>query len=215
MSSSLSERDESLARRVNVLWSETRQRDMTTLARNTGATLQERRFLLQVWGRILEFNWDDCIAFDTQTRVECDVLTQAMLAYYFHTADGFPPDDHWIAFTQLPDGQFYSSAFQGYTGNKLAHHFGNDAGSFSKSALATGGQHLPLGDAAFRFQALPRVAVAAVCWLGDEDFPPSYRILFEQAVDHYLPTDACAILGSTLTSKLIAAGVTGAGPHKM
>jgi hypothetical protein len=40
-------------------------------------------------------------------------------------------------------------------------------------------------------------------WLGDEDFPSTCQILFDAAAGHYLPSDAYAILGSTLTRRLI------------
>jgi hypothetical protein len=43
-----------------------------------------------------------------------------------------------------------------------------------------------------------------VTWEGDEDFPSTYQILFDAAVSHHLPTDACAILGSILTHRLTA-----------
>jgi hypothetical protein len=45
--------------------------------------------------------------------------------------------------------------------------------------------------------------VAIVCWLGDEDFPTSFRFLFDDSIRHHLPTDACAILGNMLTRKLL------------
>jgi hypothetical protein len=86
---------------------------------------------------------------------------------------------------------------------------GNDEGGFAAAAgaihgreLSTGGQ---LGDRAFAFRALPHVSLLVVCWLGDEDFPPSYRLLFDGAAKHHLSTDACAILGSGLTRRLIRA----------
>lgn len=214
MSGRLSERDESLARQVDILWSEVRGRNMDALARNTGALLMDDRFQLGVWGREVEIGQPDFTAVEAMSKEVCDMLTQAMLAYYFHTADGYPPAGQWIAFTELPNGQFYSSAFQGYTGDKLAQQFGSEPDAFTEAALLVGGRNLSLGDVAYSFEALPRVPVAVVCWLGDEDFPPSYRILFDQAVHHYLPTDACAILGSTLTSRLIAAGTSSTGLPK-
>jgi len=49
------------------------------------------------------------------------------------------------------------------------------------------------------------VRVTVACWQGDEDFPSSYRVLFDAALAHQLPTDAGAVLGSTITRRLIAA----------
>jgi hypothetical protein len=41
-----------------------------------------------------------------------------------------------------------------------------------------------------------------VYWQGDEDFDASCQVLFDASARHYLPTDAYAILGSTLTRML-------------
>ena len=40
-------------------------------------------------------------------------------------------------------------------------------------------------------------------WLGDEDFPSSCKILFDESASHYLPIDGCAILGSMLVRRLL------------
>jgi len=60
-----------------------------------------------------------------------------------------------------------------------------------------------MGSASFIFQALPNVHLMVTYWLGDEDFPSSCKILFDETAIHYLPIDACAILGSMLTRKVI------------
>jgi hypothetical protein len=125
------------------------------------------------------------------------------LAYYFHTSDGTPKSGNYIAFTELPDGQFYTQAFQGYTGGELVRVFGNDSGAFVGAAEFLGGRRELFGNAAYSFQVLPRVSIMVVCWLGDEDFPASYRVLFDSTINHHLPTDACAIIGSTITRRLI------------
>jgi hypothetical protein len=64
---------------------------------------------------------------------------------------------------------------------------------------------LDLGDASFAFDALPRVRVAAVYYAGDEDFPASANVLFDESASHYLPTDALAGVGSALVDRLTGA----------
>ena len=199
-----------LERRVGELRAELRLRDKVSLARNTGTEYANGLFQLDVWNREVTISERDFVAIDAESGHTCDALTQAMLAYYFHTSDGTPVVGEWIAFRELPDGQFYASAFQGYTGNKLAKVFGNKIEAFANAAYAVGGNSQPIGDAAYQFQALPQVPVVVICWLGDEDFPTSYRVLFDKSIDHHLPTDACAILGSMLTAKLARTMAQGA-----
>ncbi|UCC52198.1 MAG: DUF3786 domain-containing protein [Anaerolineaceae bacterium] len=198
-----------LALRVEELRVEIQRRDTDALASNTGAVYSDKgtgqgEFLLPMWGRDLILTWPEFTGRDAQTGDPLPTMTMAMLSYYFHTSDGTPPAGTWIAFTELPDGKFYTAAFQGYTGNELTKAFGNDLDSFQAAAQLLGGRQETLGDAAFAFQALPRVHLLAVGWQGDEDFQPSYRVLFDGNSSHHLSTDACAILGSTLSSSLIA-----------
>ena len=143
------------------------------------------------------------IAFDSISMNELNSALQALVIYYLHTTDGTPISERFIAFSELPDGKFYAQAFQGYTGDELLRHFGNDRQRFETAAQNVGGKHFPLGDASFTFQLLPRVALLVVFWRGDDDFPSSYQVLFDASISHHLPTDVCAVAGSMLTRRLI------------
>lgn len=160
---------------------------------------------LPMWGRDIIISCPEYIARDGYTKEELSVSSQALVMYHFVTTDGTPEIEQWISFTDLPDGRFYSQAFQGYTGQVLARAFNGDRARFEVAAKNIGGEHQPLGDACFVFQLLPRISLLAVLWEWDEDFPASFRILFNALVAHHLPTDACAIAGSMLTRRLIAA----------
>lgn len=161
---------------------------------------------LRLWSRRLFVSYPEFAAVEQVSdgkTVPAALLDTAFLLYYLSTADGAPLENRWIAFSDLPDGRFYHQAFQGYTGKELARSFGEDRSAFERAAAALDGQRLELGDAAFAFQALPRVSLAAVYWQGDEDFHSACQVLFDASASHYLPTDVCAVLGSALTRKLI------------
>ena len=204
----MDERPLPLAQRVSEIRDELRGRDTAVLAFNTGATYVETgsgqaEFRLTLWGREVILTWPDFVGQDAQSGELLPTFSMAVLAYYFLLADDSPLTGKWIAFTELPDGKFYTQAFQGYTGQELIKTFGNDIEAFSRAAEKVGGQPESLGDAAFAFRVLPKVSLLAVAWQGDEDFPPSYRVLFDAGNGRHLSTDACAILGSTLTRRLI------------
>jgi hypothetical protein len=133
------------------------------------------------------------------------VMKQALLLYYFLTSDGVPPAGNWVSFADLPDGRVYASAFQGYSGDELAKVFGLDLRTFQSACESLNGVPHSLGDAAYGFQALPRLDTLVVYHLGDEDFPSTCKVLFDSNTQHYLPTEACAILGSMLTQKILRA----------
>lgn len=133
---------------------------------------------------------------------------QALLLYYFVSADGTQLTGQWVSFADLPGGRMYNQAFQGYSGDvvvrqfaKLPHPAALD--TFQSACLSLGGQPLDIGSASFAFPALPRVPLLLTFWLGDEDFPSSCKVLFDSSATHYLPIDGCAILGSQLTGKIV------------
>lgn len=201
-----------LAERIASLRAELNAADPHLLAAHTGAEYsfagaKEGEFLLSMWGRQVVLTFPDFRGRDALSGSGLSPIMQALLLYYFRLSDGTPLANRWIAFSELPDGRFYDQAFQGYSGKVIAREFKNDLEAFRRSASKVGGQEYTqdqaLGDAAFVFQVLPYVALLAVYWCGDEDFPASCQILFDASVSHHLSTDACAILGSTLTHRLI------------
>ena len=126
-----------------------------------------------------------------------------LLTYYLSMADGTQPAGTWVALRDLPDGMFYQTAYDGYSGGDLVRAFGNDVEPFKQACRALGGEPLGTGDAGYRFHVLPRVWLAAIYWLGEEMIPPSARVLFDAAIKHYLPTDSCAALGGWLSDRII------------
>jgi hypothetical protein len=101
---------------------------------------------------------------------------------------------------------FYFHAFQGYSGTRLVNTFQNDLARFKEAASRAGGEALTHGDAGFSFRPLPRVPLAVIYWVGDDEFPPNADVLFDASAGHYLSTDGLAVLGRELCSKIIRQG---------
>ena len=86
----------------------------------------------------------------------------------------------------------------------LVKTFGLDINALRKACEKLEGVALSgYGDAAYVIQALPRIPVLVNYWQGDEDFPSTCKLLFDESVSHYLPTEACAILGNMVARKLV------------
>jgi hypothetical protein len=131
---------------------------------------------------------------------------QSLVLTYLQTANGAASADRWISFRELPNGAFYHRAFQGYAPDRLSRRWQLDLDGFIAACRVLQGRRLELGNAGFAFQVLPRIDLAAVYWLGDEDFPSRAALLFDANAHHYMVTDGLAILGSHLVGKLLAAG---------
>jgi hypothetical protein len=193
---------------VNELQKELSQADPYRLAYNTDTIFDPSfpgrgQFQLSLREQELLLSFPDFIVHEKVSGKELPIIDRVLLMYYFSTADGTPISGQWISFSELPDGRFYNQAFQSYTGTELERFFQDDLERFELVAKKQAGFRYSLGTASYSFRTLPRVSLLVIFWQGDEDFPSSFKILFDASASHYLPTDGYAILGSTLTRKLI------------
>ena len=197
-----------LEARLNELRAALRALPPRALESRTGAAYHARSagegdFELPFFNQTIRVSYPDFIARDAAADRPLNIVEQAIIAYYFHEADGTPQAYRWIAFSDLPDGAFYVAAFHNHTARALLRRFGEDMDAFEAAAHALGGVRMDFAHVSFAFQVLPRIALMAACWQGDEDFPSSYRVLFDETVKHYMPTEGCAILGNMLVRRLI------------
>lgn len=185
------------------------RRDPRAIADLSGAEFVERalgqgELRLSFFGRSYTISWPEMAVHDPAGQ-SCSNPTQAALLQYLVLADGAPLANHWVSLRELPNGAFYERAFQGYSGNVLARTFRSDIKSFRDAALKLGGEPLALGDAAFRFWALPRIPLAVVYWSGGDEFPASAQVLFDASAGHYHHLEMMAHLGSMICGRLIEA----------
>jgi hypothetical protein len=131
-------------------------------------------------------------------------LALLILHYLLH-ADGHPLADRWAAFRELPAGLIYDQAFRGRVEPPLRAAFGSRSDAFRRAARASGGYAIAFGDAAFMFEALPRVRLAMILYEEDDEFPADVKVLFDAAAGHYLPTEDLAVLGGMLVGVLLKA----------
>jgi len=136
------------------------------------------------------------------------VAVAILLLHYLLGADGAPPAGVWSAYRELPDGMFYAFSFMQRAEQPVARAFAaspEGLDGFRAAARALGGDALTLGDASFRFVALPRVDVAVLVWAGDDEEPGEARVLFDARAGHYLPAEDLAGLGGQIAHRLLAA----------
>jgi hypothetical protein len=178
-------------------------RDPQQMAELCGAVFTGEHLELPFWGRPVRITWPELSALDAQSGAPCSTFDQALLLYYLHTATGTPRAGRWIGFRELPHGGFYNQAFQGYSGDRLGRAFHDQPAAFHQAARRAGGEPLPgLGEYAYEFIPLPRLALAVVLWPGDEDFPTRGQVLFDANASRYMITDGLALLGSGLVRRL-------------
>ena len=195
------------SRRTEELRSELRIISPDLLATRSGSIythlgIGSGEFHLQLYEEAITGAFPD-LKFYSALGDELSEFQQLLLLYYFATADGSPLSEKYVSFADLPGGRMYAQAFQGYTGNEVTKKFGDNIKAFKIACAHVNGQPINIADGAYIFQVLPRISVLIVYWLGEDEFPSSCKILFDAASTHYVPIDACAIIGSNLAHRII------------
>lgn len=138
---------------------------------------------------------------EVESETPVSQLLHVILIHYLIQADGTPVADRWIVYRNLPGANFFEKRFTNLALNPLIRAFGNDIEGFKCGGLALGGMPMTrTGDIAFRFLALPKIAIACILYLGDEEVRPSINILFDAASPSYLPTEDMSWLATYLNT---------------
>jgi hypothetical protein len=201
-------RDRELLAFVGRVASELAARDPNEIAERAGCAYdpESRAFEVRVYGKLFAASFPDLAVHELAADHHLGQLwVRVLLAHYLRTADGAPLAGRWIALRELPGGLMYGVAFQGYSGGELARWLGPDFAQLRAVAPPLGAKPLTYGDYSFRLDVLPRVPIAIVCNVGDDEFPAAAQLLFDAAAAHYLPTDALATLGGRLARLLLGA----------
>jgi hypothetical protein len=191
--------------KVTALRAELRRLPSDDVARRSGAIIDKGRLRLTMLFETYEVETIDYVV-SRPDGGEVNSFLQSLVLAYLDTADGGPPADRWVSFRDLPNGSFYNQAFQGYGPDRLAKRWQLDIAGFSAACRALGGTPIGHGDSGFAFPVLPRVDIAAIYWLGDEDFASKASILFDANAHFSMVTDGLAILGSRLVDSILAKG---------
>jgi hypothetical protein len=161
--------------------------------------------MLPYFGQARRITWPTITVTPGDGAGELSLPEQILILHYLLHASGEPLTGRSIDFRQVPEGGFYWSAFVSRAKKPLLETFGGDLELYLKVAESLGGETQPLGDAAARFLAFPRVPVTHILWGGDEEFPPEANILFDETIPQYLPTEDIAALSGASVYRLMGA----------
>jgi hypothetical protein len=160
---------------------------------------------LPYFGQARRITWPEVSVTPGNGAGEISLPEQILILHYLLNASGEPLAGRTIDFRQVPEGGFYWSAFVSRAQKPLLSTFGHDLDLYVKVAASLRGEPVPLGDAAARFMALPRVPITHVLYGGDEEFPPEATILFDETISRYLPTEDIAALAGASVYRLMGA----------
>ena len=80
---------------------------------------------------------------------------------------------------------FHSNLLEGKR-DPWADRFESDPEGFRRACTALGGRPLPMGDIAYAIELFDGLEIAVQLWFGDEEFPASLRLLWDENALQYI-----------------------------
>ena len=144
-------------------------------------------------------------AFRSREGSNVTLATKILILHYFLKASGQPLGQEKIPYEDIPGCRPYLPVFERRVVRPLMSAFGFDRDLFRSAGEALGGTPESYGDVSFTLHALPMVPLTFILWEGDQEFPPSLKVLFDPSIDTYLPLEDITVLSKLAAVRIIKA----------
>lgn len=141
-------------------------------------------------------------------RIVCDSSVRLhpymdlFMVHYLLTSKKLEPLGQWISEKDLPEGPtFFRGPHEIPTG-MFTRRFQNNIDAFNIACAHLQGTRLNMADAAWIFTITPRIPVAVLYWVGDEDFPPEAKILYDKTISEHFASDIIFALAVGICHRL-------------
>ncbi|KTE91369.1 uncharacterized protein DUF3786 [Desulfitobacterium sp. LBE] len=133
-----------------------------------------------------------------------DITDQILILQYLTEVCGVQPTGRWISFRELPGGNNHYGAFKLEAMDPIAEHFGNSPEKFESICQMLKGKKLAMGDIAYAIEVLPKLELALILWLADDEWPAKANLLYDATASMHLNTEGLEVMAINLVEKMIA-----------
>jgi len=178
----------------------------TDICERTGLRCRDAdRFQIQFLDRLYGIDYPDFRFVDRETpEREIPLQEQVLILHYMVGADPNRVPGDMIAYREIPGASFYFGPFVKRAINPLKEVFGRNLEAFHKACQALHGTPIEAGDAGYRFQVFPQLALHYILWEGDEEFDAEANILFNESTGEGLSPEDAAWLAGMVVYRLMA-----------
>jgi len=127
---------------------------------------------IEVLGRLEDFSRDSHLAL--------------VILHYLLNAQNKPVSNRWVSEKDLPGGRLFFTASHTLPVEQLAEAFDARPHLLGAAARSIGGDEVRSQGVSFRFRILPRIPIQIIFWLRDEEFGPSFHVLFDETIVAHL-----------------------------
>ena len=162
-------------------------------------------FSLRILGTEYRVPFPGFTLLDKDGKEAADPYEKILFIRYLCEGKLFPAQGKKLSYNEIPWGQVYYRNFEGRCLKRCAFTFGRNISAFKKMIeqnprLRAEAQNT--GDASYRLEFSNNLFVTMTLWQGDDEFPPSAQILFDDNFVFAFTAEDLAVVGDILISRL-------------
>ncbi len=162
-----------------------------------------RSYILEAWGNLYAvYHESDEIKPVDGSLPQVNKNSALVILFYLLRAADILVKNEWISEKDIPGGVRFFTGPHSIPGHLIVEKFGNDLNGFRKACETLGGEKGDMADASYIFRITPRIPAAVLFWLGDSEFEPEVKILFDRTIDRHLPIDVIFALVVELCERI-------------
>lgn len=123
------------------------------------------------------------------------IPAKILVARFLIEGKYFEGNHTFKTYRDMPWGEVYYRNFDGRCIKRLAFGFGFKLQTFSTLMEMIGAKKIESGDVGYEFEFLNQLHMQFIVWAGDEEFPPSSQILFEDNFPFAFSAEDMAVVG--------------------
>ena len=131
------------------------------------------------------------------------LTAKIVIMHYLIQASGARVGAGLKPYEDIPGCRVYLPAFERRVVAPLLRAFGYSRDAFSAAGKALGGKAEEYGNASFTLYAFPRLPITFILWEGEEEFPPSIKVLLDQSVHTYLPLEDIVVVSKMAATRIL------------
>jgi hypothetical protein len=136
-----------------------------------------------------------------------DPAERILLCRYLCEGRRVPGRGKQLSYNEAPSGPLYYRNFEGRCLKRAAFAFGKDPALFRRIVEGAPGlrfEALDKADAGYRFEFLNGLFMSLLIWAGDEEFPPSAQMLFDDNFVFAFAAEDLAVAGEVVIRRFKA-----------
>jgi hypothetical protein len=154
--------------------------------------------------RMITISWPDLL-FYQDSNEEIPIKKKILILHYLNGSKRKDLTGELISYQDIPSAKFYLDAFNRRVKYPLIKTFGDQPDQLPLVARELfGATTSSVGDISVLIDALPKIPVTLVIWMGDEEFSTDGTILFDSSIKDILSAEDISELTSMIVYPLIA-----------